>query len=89
MSSLENADTLELLDRYKFLIKKYSELALELSVKLDKFGKYRNELQLLTVEFSKRGVTAEDPESLKKIIEQELEKRKNGITQTDNTERNT
>ena len=73
--SLEHVDTLELLDRYNFLIKKYGELALEIAPLLDKFGKYTRELQLITVEFSNRGVKADDPESLTKLVQEELEKR--------------
>lgn len=74
--SLEDFDILELQDRYLYLMTEYVNLARELAPKLDKFGKYRKELQLLTVEFSRRGVTVEDPDSLKKLIEAELEKRK-------------
>jgi len=74
--SLDGADILELKDRYYYLMTKYVELAKELAPKLDKFGKYRKELQLLSVEFIKRGVSLEDPDGLKKLIEEELEKRK-------------
>ena len=73
--SIEDADTLELVDRYNYLIKKYGELALELVPMLDKFGKYKKELQLLTVEFVNRGVNTKDPESLTKLVKDELEKR--------------
>lgn len=85
--SLKEVDTLELVDRYNSLIKKYAELALEIAPKLEKFGKYKQELELLSVEFVQRGVQIQDPEGLKRLVEQELEKRKNVIPQTDQTER--
>jgi hypothetical protein len=74
--SLEDFDILELQDRYLYLMKEYVNLAIEIAPKMDKFGKYRKELQLLAVEFSRRGFTVEDPESLKKLVEAELDKRK-------------
>lgn len=72
---IENADIVELEERYKFLLQKYAELATELASKMDKFGKYRQELLVLTNEFSRRGVKIDDPEGLKKFIEEELLKR--------------
>jgi hypothetical protein len=73
--SLENSDVLELLDRYNFLIEEYVKMAGELAGKLEKFGKYKQELQALSVEFVRRGVKPQEPDSLKKLIEAELEKR--------------
>lgn len=73
--SFEDADILELKDRYSYLMTKYVNLARELAPKLDKFGKYRKELQLLAVEFSRRGTTVEDSEVLKEQMQEELEKR--------------
>lgn len=72
---LKDADILELTDRYTFLIKKYGELALELAPKLEKFGKYKKELQLITLEFVERGVNIKDPESLKNLLKEEIDKR--------------
>ena len=69
--SLEDADTFELKDRYDFLIQKYVLLAKDLVPMLDKFGKYRQELQLISVEFQKRGVNVEDPQSLVELLEGE------------------
>ena len=73
--SLESADVLELMDRYTFLIHEYVKIAEELAGKLEKFGKYKQELQALSVEFVRRGVKPQDPQSLKKIIEDEILKR--------------
>jgi len=73
---LEEADILELRDRYNFLAQKYVELAIDLTPKFEKFGKYRKELQLLSAEFIRRGADLEDPVSLQKIIEEEIAKRK-------------
>jgi len=72
---LSNIDILELVDRYNNLIKFYTELALEIAPKLDKFGKYKKELEILTVEFVKRGFKVEEPDSLKRMVEEELAKR--------------
>lgn len=75
MSVFDNVDTVDLLDRYKDLIEKYVKIAQELAPKLEKFGKYRQELQQITVEFISRGITTQDPESLVKVVEEELKKR--------------
>ena len=74
--SLEDTDILELQDRYFYLIPLYVQLAMELAPKIEKFGKYRKELQLLTAEFVRRGVSTSDPEGLTKLVEEELTKRK-------------
>lgn len=87
MNNLETTDLLELVDRYNYLIKLYVPLAAEIAPKLEKFGKYRQELQIISAEFVRRGYKAEEPESLKQMIEAALEK-KNGITQTDQTQGN-
>ena len=83
--SLEDADILELTDRYNYLIQQYAKLSIELADKLEKFGKYKKELETLTVEFGRRGASVEDPEPLKKLVEQEISKRgyDNVETQTD------
>lgn len=73
--SLEDADIIELTERYNFLIQKYVDLAVELAPKLEKFGKYKRELQLLSVEFVRRGVDVRDPESLTNLVAEELKKR--------------
>ncbi len=74
--SLEDASIVDLTERYNYLIQKYASLALELAPKLEKFGKYKKELQLLSVEFVNRGVNVQDPESLTNLVAEELEKRK-------------
>lgn len=73
--SLESVDLLDLVDRYNNLIKLYCELAIELAPKLEKFGKHKKELEIITVEFVKRGYKVEEPDSLKKMVEEELAKR--------------
>ncbi len=75
MSVFDGVDTVDLLDRYTNLIEKYVIIAQELAPKLEKFGKYRQELQEITVEFLARGVTPEDPEKLVKMVEEDLKKR--------------
>lgn len=69
---IENVDILELLDRYNLLLKEYVELSIELSGKLEKFGRIRNELQILTVEFKKRGVEPKDPQELIEFFENKV-----------------
>jgi hypothetical protein len=68
--SLENSNTDDLLQRCEQIIGKYVELTLELSAKLEKFGKYRNELQLLTVELTKRGVIVDSNKYENKIADE-------------------
>jgi len=75
MNSLENCEIEELLSRYNFLIDKYIPLTLELAEKLEKFGKYKQELQVLTTEFSRRGFNPDEKDSLQKMIQQEIDKR--------------
>ena len=87
---LENVDFLELLDRYNNLLHSYVNLAKDLAPQLEKFGKYRKELQIISVEFARRGYKPEESESLTKLVESELERVKNGkLTQTDPNEGNT
>jgi hypothetical protein len=73
--SLEDADTFELTDRYNYLVQEYVKLSVELAGKLEKFGKYKKELEMLTVEFVRRGVDVKDSEPLTNLIKDELEKR--------------
>ena len=72
---MNEADTLELLSRFDSLVKKYVPLAAELAPKIEKFGKYRRELQAITVELKNRGVEPQDNEELSQIIKDEIEKR--------------
>lgn len=74
---IKDADTSELVDRYNYLVEKYVELATELATKLEKFGKYKKELQVITAEFVDRGFDYKDSESLTKLIEEEIKKREN------------
>jgi hypothetical protein len=82
--SLKDSDTYELLDRFSYLLNLYAPLASELAEKLDKFGKYRKELQLIVVELKERGVDTQEPEELRSLIEEAIKKR-DGET-TDQTE---
>lgn len=72
MNNLENIDLSDLIQRYEQLIKSYVPLAIEVGEKLDKFGKIRQELQIISVEFVRRNYTPEDPEKLKSMIENAL-----------------
>lgn len=87
MSVFKNVDTVDLLDRYRDLIEKYVKIAQELAPKLEKFGKYRQELQQITIEFVSRGISAQDPESLVKVVEEELRKREVSDTQNTNQDK--
>lgn len=66
--SLEGRELSELKDRYFYLIEKYVELSKELVKKFEKFGKYREELQLISSEFAKRHHSVEDPKNLEEEI---------------------
>lgn len=69
------SSTEELLQRYNSLISKYVDLAKDLAPKLEKFGKYREELQFITAQFQERGFDPQVPDSLTKMIEEELKNR--------------
>jgi hypothetical protein len=71
----DGVDTSEMIGRYTSLVEKYVALATELAPKLEKFGKFREELQHITMELVARGVELKDPESLVALISSELEKR--------------
>jgi len=71
--SLEDAHTMELTQRFDFVMEKYVNLAAEIAPKLEEFGKYRRELQLLVSEFERRGVSHNEPESLKKVLEEAMQ----------------
>lgn len=91
MPNLNETDLTELVERYNYLIKQYVPLAAEIAPKLDKFGKLRQELQVISSEFVKRGYKPEEPDSLLKMVEEELKKRNlsvDGVTQTDTNQRN-
>lgn len=72
---LETIDLLELVDRYNYLIQEYAKLSIELATKMEKFGKYKNELEIITAEFIKRGYNHKDPDHLVKMVEEEIKKR--------------
>ena len=76
INPLKDVDILELADRYNFIIEKYVALAVDLAPRLDKFGKYKQELELISVEFVARGYTPSNSESLKKMVEEAIQKRK-------------
>lgn len=75
MSDLANVDIVDLVRRYEQLIKVYVPLAVEVGEKLDKFGKIRHELQILTAEFARRKYTPEESEKLKSLVEEALSKK--------------
>jgi hypothetical protein len=75
MSVYDGADTQELLARYGDLMEKYVKLAKELAPKLEKFGKYRQELQGITVELLNRNITPQDSKELTETIQEELQQR--------------
>lgn len=75
MNVFDGVDTSDLLYRYNSLIVKYVELAKLLAPQLETFGKYRNELQQITVEFVNRGITPDQPDSLVQLINKEIESR--------------
>lgn len=86
--ALKDTDTLELLDRFDYLVRKYVPLAAELAPKIEKFGKYRRELQLIVVELQERGVQPKDHEDLKALIKNALvEPEKEDEQKLDKTER--
>lgn len=76
---LKETDTLELLDRFDYLVRRYVPLAAELAPKIEKFGKYRKELQLIVVELKERGVQPQNHEDLQTIIENALAARESPI----------
>jgi hypothetical protein len=75
----------ELLYRYEKVLPKYVELAKELADKLEQFGKYKEELQLITVEFDKRGFDPTIPDALVSFLQSEIDKRKTDAKDTTST----
>lgn len=73
--TISNVDSIELLERFNFLIQQYVPLAAELAPKFEKFGKYRKELQAICVELKNRGIVPEEPEHLKQTLEDLLKTR--------------
>jgi len=73
--TLNNSETIDLLDRFDYVAKKYVPLAAEIAPKLEQFGKYKRELEAIVVELKSRGVEPQDSEELTQIIEEELKKR--------------
>lgn len=78
--SLKDTDTYELLDRFDYLLSQYVPLSSELADKLDKFGKFRNELQLIVVELQERGVAVNEPEALQQLVKTAIEKQNEKAT---------
>jgi hypothetical protein len=83
--SLKDVDILEILDRYNFVAENYVKLAIELAPMLEKFGKYKKELELLTVEFVEREVVIKDRDDLEDLIKKEIEKRRNKANVEENS----
>jgi len=72
---MSDADTSDLLARFDSLVQKYVPLAAKLAEELERFGKYKKELEAIVVELKKRGAAPKKHENLSKIIEEEIEKR--------------
>lgn len=87
MSNFDNVELVDLVDRYNYLIKIYIPLAAEIAPKLDKFGKIRQELQVISSEFTRRGYVPESPEEFVKVVEEEIKKRgsPSDVNQASNT----
>jgi len=81
---LSDVDILELEERYNYLVKDYVDLSIELSTKLEKFGKIRKEIQLIIVEFDKRKHKVQEQKELEeKLLDAQqnldIENKKNNI----------
>jgi hypothetical protein len=74
-NDLTNINLEDLVDRYNSLIDKYVPLAIEIAPLMEKFGKYRQELQIISAELVKRGFNASEPEKLFTLVEEEIRKR--------------
>lgn len=59
-----DASDLELTGRYETLIAQYAGMAPEVVQVLERFGKLRKELQMLSVEMDKRGLIKMEPEAV-------------------------
>jgi len=70
--SLSEVDTLELVDRYYFLVKEYAKVAESLVPIMNEFGKTRKEIESIVLEISRRGEAVEEPEKLKKEVEEKI-----------------
>ena len=60
--SLETSETAELIDRFKFLATDYQKLSVELAKNLEKYGKIRQELTILSEELNKRKINIDQIE---------------------------
>jgi hypothetical protein len=74
---IEDSDTLELQDRYSYLIKDYANSAKKLAEVLESFGRKRKELQLISAELLKRGVKQEENKEIESEIKEKLAQVKN------------
>ena len=74
---LEDCDILELEDRYNYIAKKYVDLAKELAPKLEEFGRYRDELQTIVLEYVNRNKQPPQTDSLEEEIKNEIERHQN------------
>ena len=79
--SLEEAHVHELTQRFDSILEKYVKLSVDIAPKLEQFGKYKRELQVLSKEFERRGVKFQDPESLKRMLEGLVEELEDVTTQ--------
>lgn len=60
--SLEISETEELIDRFKVLVIDYQKLSIELAKNLEKYGKIRQELIILSEELNKRKINIDQIE---------------------------
>lgn len=60
--SLGTSETAELVDRFKFLTIDYQKLSIELAKNLEKYGKIRQELIILSEELNKRKINIDEIE---------------------------
>ena len=73
--AISDIDTYELLDRFNQLIKKYVPLANELAIKVERFGKYRKELQSIVAELKTRDEIPQEHKALERKLLEVLEAR--------------
>lgn len=65
-------ELLELQDRYNYLAEKYVEAATRLIPLLEEFGRFKKEMEYITVEFAKYNQEPEEPKELEEKYLQKL-----------------
>ena len=74
--SFKDSEDSELVDRYDYVIKEYVALATKIAPILEQFGRYRKELQALTVEINDRNLLVPESEELKAVIEETIKEKR-------------